>query len=285
MVADLTNVKNRNSAYSLLYLGGNLGFSIGPMIAGFLYSHYLKMLFIGNTIAVFISGIIIFKLIRETKPEKDEAKQVTNKYEKNEEGSLISALIKRPQLLAFAFLSMIYSFVYAQYPFCIPLQVGGLFQNNSSIIYGKIMATNGVTVILLTTFITKLTKSTSAVKNLSVAGLFYAVGFGMMYFIKSFDMFIVATVLWTIGEIIHTTNSNVYIANHTPMSHRGRFNAVLPLIYGAGFALGPVVMGMYIKNRSVIDAWPIAFILSIIAAVLFFVLNIIENRRRKTESE
>lgn len=238
MIADLTNTKNRNSAYSLLYLGNNLGFSIGPMIAGFLYIHYIKLMFIGNTIAVLISIFIIYIFIRETKPQDENEKETVNEYEKAEKGSLIKALLDRPLLLYFAFLSMIYSFVYAQYPFCIPLQIENLFSKaNYSVIYGKIMATNGITVILLTTIITKLTRKLSAIQNIALAGIFYGFGFGMLYFISSYQMFIVSTIIWTIGEILHTTNSGVYIANHTPMSHRGRFNAVIPLITGAGFSV------------------------------------------------
>jgi MFS family permease len=283
MIADLSDIKNRQSAYSLLYLGNNLGFSIGPMIAGFLYSHYLKMIFIGNSIAVFASISIIYIFIRETKPKKEDEKQIINEHEKIEEGSLISALLKRPLLLSFALLSVIYSFVYAQYPFCIPLQVGEIFKDNSSVIYGKIMATNGLTVILFTTIITRLTRKLSSIQNVALAGIFYGIGFGMMYFINTFNMFILATVIWTIGEIFQSTNTGVYIANHTPMSHRGRFNAVIPLITGAGFAVGPAIMGMYIKNRRVIDAWPIVFMMSMIAAVLFYILYIIENKKAKVK--
>jgi MFS family permease len=282
MIADLTNTKNRNSAYSLLYLGNNLGFSIGPMIAGFLYIHYIKLMFIGNTIAVLISIFIIYIFIRETKPQEENEKETVNEYEKAEKGSLIKALLDRPLLLYFAFLSMIYSFVYAQYPFCIPLQIENLFSKaNYSVIYGKIMATNGITVILLTTIITKLTRKLSAIQNIALAGVFYGFGFGMMYFISSYQMFIVSTIIWTIGEILHTTNSGVYIANHTPMSHRGRFNAVIPLITGAGFSVGPAIMGIYIKNRRVIDAWPIVFAMAVAASILFYRLYIIENKKEK----
>lgn len=282
MIADLTNTKNRNSAYSLLYLGNNLGFSIGPMIAGFLYIHYIKLMFIGNTIAVLISIFIIYIFIRETKPQDENEKETVNEYEKAEKGSLIKALLDRPLLLYFAFLSMIYSFVYAQYPFCIPLQIENLFSKaNYSVIYGKIMATNGITVILLTTIITKLTRKLSAIQNIALAGIFYGFGFGMLYFISSYQMFIVSTIIWTIGEILHTTNSGVYIANHTPMSHRGRFNAVIPLITGAGFSVGPAIMGIYIKNRRVIDAWPIAFAMAVAASILFYRLYIIENKKEK----
>lgn len=279
MVADLTHKKNRKNAYSLLYLGVNLGFSIGPMIAGFLYNHYLKMLFLGNSIAVFISVIIILLFIQETNPGKVMECTIINENERAEKGSLISVLIKRPLLLSFSILSMMYTFVYALYPFCIPLQVNEIFKDAGPVVYGKIIAANAITVTLFTTILISITRKLTPIKNVALAGLFYAVGFGMMYFITSFGMFILATIIWTIGEIIHTTNSGVYIANHTPMSHRGRFNAVIPLISDVGFALGPAIIGMYIKGKRVIDAWPVAFLIATVTAGLFYSLSILEKKK------
>ena len=37
LLADLTNPDNRKGAYSLVYMGWNLGFAIGPAIAGMLF--------------------------------------------------------------------------------------------------------------------------------------------------------------------------------------------------------------------------------------------------------
>ena len=62
----------------------------------------------------------------------------------------------------------------------------------------------------------------------------------MLFLAKTFMVFVISTIVWTIGEILSAINSGVYIANHTPMSHRGRFNAVIPLITGTGFALVPL---------------------------------------------
>lgn len=40
-------------------------------------------------------------------------------------------------------------------------------------------------------------------------------------------------------------------------------------------------MGIYIKNRRVIDAWPIAFAMAVAASILFYRLYIIENKKEK----
>ena len=43
MAADLTNPDNRKAAFSLLYLGLNIGFVVGPLVAGLLYNNYLNL--------------------------------------------------------------------------------------------------------------------------------------------------------------------------------------------------------------------------------------------------
>ena len=68
MMADLTNTKNRKAAYSLLYLGINIGFSLGPLIAGFLYNHYLKILFLGDAATTILSLILVAVFVEETLP-------------------------------------------------------------------------------------------------------------------------------------------------------------------------------------------------------------------------
>lgn len=77
----------------------------------------------------------------------------------------------------------------------------------------------------------------------------------MIAFIRSPALFLVSTTIWTFGEIVNATNEQVYVANHTPMSHRGRFNAILPLIGGLGFALSSPVTGRVIEGAGLGPAW------------------------------
>jgi MFS family permease len=89
-----------------------------------------------------------------------------------------------------------------------------------------------------------------------------------------------STIIWSLGEILVTTNTNVYIANHTPMSHRGRFNAVIPVIMGAGFALGPLISGNYIKKYGINNIWLVICFLSIVAAGFMYFLYLSEKKRK-----
>lgn len=281
MIIDLTNHKNRNEIYSFLYLGNNIGIAIGPVVAGFLYNKYIEWIFLGDAITTAVALILIVRYVKETRPSEEHIiKSIGDKsnQERAEDKGLIGALMKRPLLLIFSLISIIYSFVYAQNMFVIPLQVEKIFGNSSTAVFGTIMACNAIVVVTLTTFITAVTKKYSSIINITVAGVFYALGFGMLFFVKSYMMFILSTIIWTIGEVLAFTNQGVFIANHTPISHRGRFNAILPLITGAGRAIGPAIMGQFIKFTNIKMAWVLVFILSIMASSMMYMLYLKERR-------
>ncbi|MCY6371610.1 MDR family MFS transporter [Clostridium ganghwense] len=279
MVGDLTNEDNRQEAFSLLYLGINIGVAVGPLIAGFLYNNYLQWIFWGDALTTIASLILVAIFVKETIPDDHEYddKEITNEKEKGVSGSLISVIINRPALLAFSLVSAIYSFVYSQHAFCIPLQAKNMFGERGAVIFGSIMSVNALVVVFFTVLIIRLTRKNRPIFNIAMAGIFYSLGFGMLFFIKSYFLLIISTIIWTIGEILASTNSGVYVANHTPMSHRGRVNSILPIISGAGFAIGPKVMGTYIKYRGVRSAWPLMAVLALGASILMYVLYLQEK--------
>lgn len=68
--------------------------------------------------------------------------------------------------------------------------------------------------------------------------MLYTVGFGMLGFINSIPFVYISIIIITLGEIVMTISSAPFIVNHTPASHRGRMDAVLPIIMGLGFTIG-----------------------------------------------
>jgi MFS family permease len=285
MLADLTTKENRQQAFSLLYLGINIGVAIGPIVAGFLYKNYIRWIFWGDALTTMLSLILVAFLVKETIPSaKGEIALEVSENERKEEGSLISVMLKRPALLVFSLVSSVYSFVYAQSNFCIPLQVKDIFPEEGSVIFGSLMSINAIVVVCFTVLIIALTRRNKPILNIAVSGIFYAIGFGMLYYVQSYMLFIVSTIIWTIGEILHSTNQGVYIANNTPMSHRGRINSLLPIISGIGFAIGPRIMGSYIKDKEVASAWPLVFLISLGAAVLMYGLYL-KDRSRRSDSQ
>ncbi|EQB88004.1 MFS family permease [Clostridium punense] len=278
MVADLTDSSNRKAAFSLLYLGINIGFSIGPILAGFLYKNYFALTFIGNAVAILINIILVSIFVDETKPSTGDLEEVSEE-ERAEEGSVISVLLKKPTVVIFALLSSVYSFAYSQGNFGTPLQFTEIFGDRAPELMGGIYFTNGIIVVTMTTLIVHLTRRNKPLFNIAISGVFFAVGFGMNFFIKAYPLYIMATIVWTVGEILNATNSGVYIADHAPSSHRGRFNSVLNIITNGGSAIGPVIMGGYIENLGVRYVWPLVFSVTMLSAILIYILHLREVKK------
>ena len=285
MVADLTNPDNRKAAFSLLYLGMNIGFAIGPMIAGLLYNDYLDLLFIGDTVTTLISVLLVYFFIAESFPRLNSIRHsIVSDYgdEKAEQGSIYRVFLSRPFLVFFTLIFTLYSFVYVQSEFTLPIQMIKIFGERGPQYFGSIMTINGIVVIFLTVIIISMTRKIKPILNVSLAAILYAFGFGVIYFSTRFFLFALSTVLWTLGEIIATTYSDVYIINHTPITHRGRFSAIIHILIGSGFIFGPYLSGLFINNFGVEKIWPFVFVLAILSSFLMYLLYYFENRTHST---
>jgi MFS family permease len=279
MVTDLTNKENRKSAFSLLYLGVNIGFAIGPILAGFMYRSHTRWIFFGNTISISISLILLILYVQESLPCKLEMEESKLDYgdEAAEAGNVLDALRKRPTLMMYLCTKFIIQFIYTSIGFALPLQMIRLFGNSQGPPkFGVLMSMNAIVVVAFTIPITKLTGHVKPIINVAIATVLYAVGFGMLGFVTPFYLFMLAAFVYTVGEILEATNSGVYIANHCPMSHRGRFNAFINIVSMAGTAVAPYIFGNIIDYYGFRVLWIICFILGILTSLFLLWLRTYE---------
>ena len=274
MVYDSLEPSKRKLGQSLSYLGINLGVCIGPLLAGFLFNHYLKLFFIGDAFTSLAAVILVaFKLVDIKKTETQ------TEQNSGSSKSFILQLVKTPKLCVFFLIFLIYSFIYAQHSFSLPLMLSQTFDAKGTVYFGYIMSINALTVVLTTAFITYITRNKSSLVNIALAGLFYALGFGIIAIATTFYIYILSTILWTIGEILISTNSEIYVVNQSAESMRARCCASMMVIGSVGKALGVFVMGGFIGNFGVLSVWPFIMVLALVTSIFtyFFSANI---RRR-----
>lgn len=277
MVFDLLEPEKRKLGYSLLYLGTNLGVSMGPLLAGFLFNHYLKLFFIGDALTSFIAvSLVLFNIKDIKRTGKKSAKEIINTK------SFITQMIKNPQFSLFFIIYMTYSFIYVQNSFSLPLTLKNLFNEKGTIYYGYIMSINAVTVVLSTAAMTHLTRRKSSLINISIAGIFYAIGFGSIGIANNFFIFIFSTILWTIGEILISTNCGIYVVNLSNENIRARCTALMMIINSAGKGLGVSTMGSFIENFGISTVWPFIMILAFVTSICTYLFSVyIGNLNRK----
>jgi MFS family permease len=136
--------------------------------------------------------------------------------------------------------------------------------------------------------VTSLTKRFKPLINITIAGVFYAVGFGMLGIVDTYPLFILSTIIWTIGEILVVTNFGVYLADHSPSNFRARFNAIGSLSWSIGAALGTSIAGKFIEEIGLNYIWLLAFILSVLGIIGMYGIYVSGLRKKvkvKLETE
>jgi len=282
LLTDVTNHTNRQASFSLTYLGHNLGFAFGPILAGLLFYRAPQWLFFGNAIAAFIATLFVIGNVPESKPDQKaiEESLKSDNAEKAVEGGLFKALLSRPRLLIFAICATFYSFAYAQALFALPLYTTALFGQKGAALYGRMMSINAVVVVFSNTFLVMALRKKHPLRNIAVAGIFYTVGFMCLGFASSVALLYLLTITYTLGEVMEATNSQYYIANNTPLNHRGRFSAVFPLIMGFGHAIAPLVGGVVSTHYGLKPLWLMVGVTAFIGSVGIWVLYWIEAKKK-----
>jgi MFS family permease len=264
MVTDVTDRENRSRVFSLLYLGSNVGFAIGPALAGLLYRRHLPWVYLGDVATTLLALLLVMAFVRETLPDRETLGESREgpPGELAEEGGTLRVLLRRPAVIVFSAALALYKFVYVQGYFSLSLQMKQLFGADGPRLFGFVWSVNALTVLVLTSLVARLTARFSDVGNTALGGILYALGFGMIFFLHRVPWFVVSTVIWTIGEILVATNSRAYVSNHTPITHRGRFAAATDIIAGTGYTLGPLLMGQLISRTGLGMVWVVSFALA-----------------------
>jgi MFS family permease len=287
LIADITTPENRAGAYALSYLGWNLGFAIGPMLGGFLYRRYLPLVFIGDAITAFIAVSLIFFFIKETIGRtKEELTDESRRLERSEEGSIFQVLRKRPVLLYLAVIAFGYHFAYSQWNFLMPMHSMQNFGDMGAQYFGWMASMNGLVVIIFTPILTKLSESLKGMRKMLYGILLYAIGFGMLGVLNTLYFFFLSVFIFTLGEILLAISVMPFIANHTPASHRGRMNSVMPTIMNLGYAIGPMLMGKILNYSTIENAWLlVGGVTSVSALAMFFLERYYDRTGAKMREE
>jgi MFS family permease len=285
LISDVTTPENRTGAFSMSYLGFNLGFVVGPALGGLLFENHLKLFFIIDAMTGLIATLLIIIYIKETIHRTEEDFGEERQDEKHVEGTIFKVLLSKPILLVFGALLFGYNFAYAQWGFLIPAHIEMIKPIGYAAFFGKLSSFNGLVVILFTPLLTSLFDRYGNLDRIILGGVMYTVGFGILGFYNMEWIFILSVFTFTLGEILITISFMPFVANHTPASHRGRMSSILPMIMGLGYAVGPIIMGNVAETYSIEFAWQIIGVVMIVSTVLMGVLNLTERKKHLVKSK
>ena len=155
LLADLSTTEDREKAYSLMYLGGNLGLVLSPTIAGLLFKNYLWLSFIISGVAIGCSTVLIALKIRDITPEKDASEKSVYQQARSDI-SLLQVLKENKVVVLFTVAIALYYAAYHQYGYLMPLDMGRMHGENGAALYGTVSSLNCIIVVLFTPVVTRI---------------------------------------------------------------------------------------------------------------------------------
>jgi len=267
MVTDLTPAARRQDAFSLLYLGHNLGFALGTTVAGFLFAHARNWLFWGETLVILFCVALLALFIPETKPAADLEKEAQG-AEAAHAGGLFAALGARPLLLVFCGLMALVWLAYSQIWFGLPLWVNQVHGPEAGPpLYGVVMAFTAVVVLVVTPFLSRLSAGREPALVIAGGTVLLGLGFFLFLWASWVPVLFVAGVVLTVGEVLWATGAPAYVANHSPVTHRGRFGSLLQALQGSGSTMGPWLGGQASRAWGLAALWPWALVVNLTAGL------------------
>ncbi|SHI99420.1 MFS transporter [Pseudobutyrivibrio xylanivorans] len=236
LVADITPAEKREKAFSLLYLGANIGLILSPTLAGLLFNNYLWLCFVISGLSISVSTVLIGLFVKDEKLDEAPTEDVE---ESADDGLNIWSIIRNSgALIAFIISLAFYQGAYSQFGYLMPLDIAKAFPEKGSVIYGTITSVNCFLVVLFTPIITMVFEKVDLTKKFALGVILQAISFAA--FLMSFGIiggYYISIALFTFGEILTTIMMGAFLAERVPESHRGR-------IFGATNFAGAFMQGI-----------------------------------------
>jgi MFS family permease len=269
VVADVVPEALRPRAYGLLHWAVNVGFALGPALAGFLAAQSYSYLFFGDAATSLACGILVALAIPETRPV----------HEHGEARPSLLTPYTDPAFLAFVLLSLLLALTFFQGSVALPLHMRA--HGISAKAYGLLLGLNGLLIVLFQPVLTSATEKASRAKVAAASALFNGVGWGMTQLAGSSHLlYAIAITMWTIGEILMAPLTPAIVADLSPPLLRGSYQGAFQITFGAAGALAPVVGGFLLERFGSAVLWGGCAGAGVVCAAGFLVVVPLADKRR-----
>ncbi|MCB6840456.1 MFS transporter [Weissella viridescens] len=272
MMIDSSTPQNRRFVFALIYWILNIGVMIGAAIGGWFFRDYLFELLLFMTIVPIINYCIVRFGMTETL-ERSEHEQTT---------SILSALkgywavLKDRRYLTFAMASVLASVVYLQPDYYLAAHLSQSFHEYNFLgmdIYGQRMLSlmlvfNTVIIIFVMGWVTRATEKWRLVRAFALGVLLQGGGFALSFVLQDFWPLILATIIFTTGEMIGVPASQTLRADMMNPAKIGAYSGVLSVTR----PIGAVIASGFVSLSAVVNNWGIAALLMIVVCLAIYLV-------------
>lgn len=234
--ADYSTSAQREKAYSLSYLGFNLGFIVGASISGILFERFLRLAFCINGLAIFTSTLLILFFVHQKNAISEDAAALSECYSEYEQPvddkiSVLKILRQRPVLIGMLLIGCMASMPSNVMGLLLPLQLKETMGVAGATLFGYLNSLNGFVVIVFTPILTVLLKKLTEIPKTILGLLLFIAGNALFSLETATVMLFVGMFVFTLGEVVTVLGHNPYNSRRVPASHRGRIGGISSVVY------------------------------------------------------
>ena len=256
LLTDLVPSERRLVAFAGYRLAINVGFAVGPAVAGVLAERSFMWLFVGEAATSIVLGAVALVAL----PEGIR----TRRREEARGAGLRRVSADRPFVI-FLIAVVLAGFVYWQSGAAFPLHLrdNGL----STSVYGLLIGLNATIIVLLELPLMRFVRRFSAPRVIALGVLITGIGFALTALAHSVLPLAATVIVWTFGEIAAAPTSSAYVAEMAPDRLRGRYQGAYGLTFALSNILAPAV-GTSLYAWSPSGVWLICGAVSVLSAAL-----------------
>lgn len=274
--ADYSTSKQREKAYSLSYLGFNLGFIVGASVSGLLFEKFVRLAFCINGLAIFTSTVLILLFVHKKNAITEDAENLSESYSEYEQPvddkiPVMQILRQRPVIIGMLLIGCMAFMPSSLMGILLPLQLKETMGQAGATLYGYLNSLNGFVVIVFTPILTVALKKLTEIPKAIIGLLLFVAGNVLFSFQTAVAILFVGMFVFTLGEVVTVLGSNPYTSRRVPASHRGRVGGLSSVVHSVVSSLIQYLISFLLiatdSNYKLL--WTVFSICGLVAAVLY----------------
>lgn len=229
-------------SFALLRLAANIGMSLGPAVGGLLAVYSYNWIFIGDALTCWLALILVQRYLWVSADAKDD----TGSGEEAATAVSGSPWADGPFLLLMVWV-VFYALAIFQIFSTLPLFLKQEYGFREDRI-GLVLGWNAALIVVFEMLLVQRLRNVDPIRLIAVGGLLTCAGFAVLPLGQSMAIAMIATAVWTVGEMLALPFLNVIVASRAGKRHRGRYMGMYTMSFASAFTLAPLT-GTWMLDR------------------------------------
>lgn len=276
LVADLTNLPQRNYAFALSRLADNLGLGLGIILGGWLISvsNNYRLLFVIDG----LSFLVFYAVIYFTIQESDHGLEVSpNQWQG------WGKALQDKRLWIFCLVNILFTTYVSQIQTTLPLYLSNFTLNNqfSIVNISHLFSLHIMLAVIFQLPMVKILNNLNRIQGLTISLIMWGFAFLLIWITGNVETYafywaIFGVFMASLGLITYNPSASALIVDLSPLSLRGVYFAINSQCWAIGYLIGPP-LGGWILDRGMVYAHKYWIILALSVLIGIGMLQILKR--------